>query len=386
MDRKILIVDDDLETLKLVGLMLQRRGYEIVAASAGSQALAKVEAEKPDLVILDIMMPDVDGYEVCQQLRSNPNTAHLPVLMFTAKGLTEDKTSGFQAGADDYLTKPIHPSELVSHVEALLKRADDARAGEKTPSRAHVIGVIGAKGGVGASTVAVNLAVAIYQHYNQPEAQQDGRRVYIADLHEGLGTVALLLGQMPRGSWTNLMDCRTENLDQKMVESQIMTHSSGVRYLPASVQPENERSYLSPEHVDAVLSRVVSTADYLLLDLGSVLDKATQQALALCDKLILVAEPDRLCLFLAQVLLDRIRALAQVPNDIRIVLVERSHSDVVFPKERIVALLGHDLTSIIKPAATVVHRAVERGEPFVLSDPESEIAGQLRKLSQALLT
>ena len=120
MNKKIMIVDDDLESLKLVGLMLQRRGYEIVAAHSGDQALSKAKIEPPDLVILDIMMPGLDGYQVCQQLRADPTTARMPVIMFTAKTLVGDKVAGFQAGADDYLTKPIHPNELVSHVEALL--------------------------------------------------------------------------------------------------------------------------------------------------------------------------------------------------------------------------------------------------------------------------
>jgi CheY-like chemotaxis protein len=85
MAQKILVVDDDLDSVKLVGMMLQRRGYDIIAAQSGSQALAKAQAENPDLVILDIMMPDVDGYEVCRRLRANPATADLPIIMFTAK-------------------------------------------------------------------------------------------------------------------------------------------------------------------------------------------------------------------------------------------------------------------------------------------------------------
>ena len=85
MTGKILIVEDDLESLKLIGLMLQRRGYEIIAASAGSQGLRRASTEEPDLVILDVMMPDMDGYAVCEALRANAATARLPVIMFTGK-------------------------------------------------------------------------------------------------------------------------------------------------------------------------------------------------------------------------------------------------------------------------------------------------------------
>ena len=122
MAAKILIVDDDLQSLKVVGLMLQRRGYTIVAARGGEQGLAKAESDRPDLVLLDVMMPDINGLEVCRKLRSQPATRHIPIIMFTAKTLVGDKVEGFQAGADDYLTKPIHPDDLAAHVDAVLQR------------------------------------------------------------------------------------------------------------------------------------------------------------------------------------------------------------------------------------------------------------------------
>src|SRR5207249_2235968 len=87
MAEKILIVDDDIDSLKLIGLMLQRQGYEISAASSGGQAIAKALADSPDLIILDVMMPDMDGYEVCRRLRADANTQSIPIIMFTAKTL-----------------------------------------------------------------------------------------------------------------------------------------------------------------------------------------------------------------------------------------------------------------------------------------------------------
>jgi DNA-binding response OmpR family regulator len=110
MPEKILIVDDDVETLRLVGLMLQRQGYKIVAANNGAQAIASAKMEQPDLILLDIMMPDMDGYEVTKQIRSDIAIQKIPIIMFTAKGMVDDKVEGFDAGVDDYLTKPTHPA------------------------------------------------------------------------------------------------------------------------------------------------------------------------------------------------------------------------------------------------------------------------------------
>jgi len=123
MAEKILIADDDVETLRLVGLMLQRQGYDIIAASNGSQAVAQAHSESPNLIILDVMMPDMDGYQVCRQLRLDPVTSSTPILMFTAKSQVEDKVAGYDAGVDEYITKPIHPAELVARVKAIMKRS-----------------------------------------------------------------------------------------------------------------------------------------------------------------------------------------------------------------------------------------------------------------------
>ena len=122
MKEKILIVDDELENLKLVGMFLQSKGYRIVAAKNGTQGIEKAKEEMPDVIVLDVMMPDINGFEVCRLLRTDPKTAAIPVMMLTAKTRVTDKVVGFEAGADEYLTKPILPDQLLERLEALLER------------------------------------------------------------------------------------------------------------------------------------------------------------------------------------------------------------------------------------------------------------------------
>lgn len=133
MAEKILIIDDDIDTTRLVCLMFQNLGYQTVVANDGRQGLVKTSKEAPDLVLLDIMMPDMDGYEVARRLRNNPETTRIPILMFTAKSQADDKIIGYDAGADDYLTKPTHPSQLQAHVKALLKRSLKAETEQIPP-------------------------------------------------------------------------------------------------------------------------------------------------------------------------------------------------------------------------------------------------------------
>jgi len=123
MAEKILIIDDDFDTTRLVCLMFQRLGYQTVVANDGKQGLIKSSEENPDLILLDVMMPDMDGYEVARRLRDNPETKRIPILMFTAKAQVDDKATGIDAGADIYLTKPTHSAQLQAHVKELLDRA-----------------------------------------------------------------------------------------------------------------------------------------------------------------------------------------------------------------------------------------------------------------------
>lgn len=120
---RILVVEDDPKVVIFVEDSLEYMGFEVLVARNGIEGLGKAVAKKPDLVILDVMMPEMDGYEVCRHLKSDPETKHIPILMLTAKGQLHDKVKGFDLGADDYLAKPYDKAEFEARVKALLKRS-----------------------------------------------------------------------------------------------------------------------------------------------------------------------------------------------------------------------------------------------------------------------
>ena len=313
--------------------------------------------------------------------------AHVPVLMFTAKTLVGDKVEGLRAGADDYLTKPIHPAELASRVEALLHRSKAAPAEVPGTLHARTIGVIGAKGGVGTSTLAVNLAVAACQYGDSVQKERSTPvRASIADMQAGLGSVAILLGETSGGGLATLMKLDLDNLDQETVEGQLMTHASGLRFLSASLQPEIAQGHLPVAHVDAVLTRLAKTADYLYQDLGSVLDEATCHAITRCDVVIVVVEPERVCLTLAKASLDRIHLLDPQPDELCVVMIERVGAGAAYSPREVENMLGLELASAIEPAGEVARQAVEQGTPIVLMQPESRITEQILDLNHRLLT
>ena len=166
MSEKILIVDDEVETIRLISLVLQRQGYQVISATNGSSGFDLAVKEIPNLILLDLMMPDIDGYQVTRQLRENPATANVPIMIFSAKGQVEDRVTGYESGIDDYLTKPVHPAELVARIKSLIARSKVLTPSPNTlptPSKGYVIGVMAPRGGMGVSTLTLNLALALFK-------------------------------------------------------------------------------------------------------------------------------------------------------------------------------------------------------------------------------
>jgi DNA-binding response OmpR family regulator len=131
MAKKILVIEDDPATSRLVEYSLMHEGYQVFSASNGLDGIRKALKEAPDLIILDVMLPGLDGFEICHRLRSEPDTAKLPILMFSAKAQEMDRNTGLLVGADDYLTKPAAPATIISHVKALLAEKKPTATGQE---------------------------------------------------------------------------------------------------------------------------------------------------------------------------------------------------------------------------------------------------------------
>lgn len=129
----VLVIDDDIAILELIKINLELLGYKVITINDPIKGLAMAKQEQPGLIILDIMMPEVDGFTVCSRLRQNPQTQGIPILMLTALGMLQDKVKGFDSGADDYLVKPFEIPELKVRVKALLRRAGSIPATAALP-------------------------------------------------------------------------------------------------------------------------------------------------------------------------------------------------------------------------------------------------------------
>jgi DNA-binding response OmpR family regulator len=372
MAEKILIVDDDVDSLKLIGMMLQRQGYEIVAASNGQQALARARADEPELIILDVMMPDMDGYEVCRRLRHDSTTQAIPIIMFTAKTLVDDKVAGFEAGADDYLTKPTHPAELASRVKAVLARS----AAQRRPNgdQALTLGFLGAKGGVGITTLAANVAAAL--------ARSDP--TIIADFRFGQGTLGLSLGFARSTGMANLLARSANEITPRAVENELVTHGSGLRLLLSSPRPKETLLNVSPDAAVMLLRHLRTLSRNVVLDLGAGLTRLSARLAQEVDQLTLAVEPNRVALALARDLLHEIEQLGLPHNQINVVLVNRAQSSLQIPWQEAEQILNHEMTAIISPAPELAFQAAEAGLPIVIFQPNSIVANQFGKLAEEI--
>jgi len=137
--QKILVVDDEEDILELLKFNLSREGYQVLCAVSGEQALRLVRSENPDLIMLDLMLPGIDGLEVTRRLKNDPDTKNLPIVMLTAKGEEADIVTGLELGADDYITKPFSPRILIARIRAVLRRRIKGQTEETSVLRIHDI-------------------------------------------------------------------------------------------------------------------------------------------------------------------------------------------------------------------------------------------------------
>jgi pilus assembly protein CpaE len=375
MAEKILIVDDDLDTLKLVGLILQRHGYQIVAANGGTQALTKATTERPDIILLDVMMPDMDGYEVTRRLRADTSVSHIPIIMFTAKTLLDDKVAGFEAGADDYLTKPTHPAELVAHVKALLARSAANRAYVPV-EHARVIGYLGAKGGVGTSTVAINVAAA---------AAQTGQDTVLADVRPGNGSISLMLGISQNNSLAALVTKPVGDLNQRAVSGQLVSHACGIRVLQAMPTPKEAALVNNVAQIEAIVKVLTGICKLLMLDLGTGITDANRRLMPICDHFVVVTDQTRVSLLQTKALLTDITAQGLSTAKVDVVAVNRAPASNQISWGNAEQIIGQKVAVVVTPAVELAYQAADVGTPMVLLRPESLSADQFRNLTNQLL-
>src|SRR6185503_7727833 len=230
---RVLLIDDEQFYFKLIRKTLKEAEYDLEYAQSGNDGLAKIPVYNPELLIVDLKLPGMDGFQVLERLRRDPKFAHIPVIVITAQDELSEKLKAFELGADDYLVKPFQPEELVARMGILARRGKAMQIAQqletKGKSSGALITVHSLRGGLGCSSIVVNLGLAFYKLWSKPTLLVDG--VLTA------GQVALMLDAKPSATWENLVGMEAEAIDDDVVGEMMGSHKSGVRYIASPRYP-----------------------------------------------------------------------------------------------------------------------------------------------------
>jgi len=364
MSARVLIIEDDLVSQKLHRKVVESAGHQVTMAEDGLEGLKYAKEQDFDLVISDVMMPNMDGYETCERLRENPKTAQIPILLLTALDNLENKIKGFEAGADDYLAKPYEPDELMARVSVLLRRKTvSAEPRQVLEKKGKVIAVFSLRGGVGVSTIAANTAVGLAQLWGQETA--------LIDLAFTAGQAALMLNLPLRNTWTDLAHIESEEIDQEVLGQTMRQHPSGVHVLSAPRRVE-EGELIDALKVNRVIDLLQQSYDYIVLDLPHNFSETSLAGLDLAEEILVVLAPELASVRSIAMALEVFETLEYSRNNIHLILnwvFEHQGLSV----EDIQAGLNQEIRTVIPFASNQLVRAINFGAPPVLEEPESPL-------------
>lgn len=372
MNKKILVIEDDPSTLRLTKYTLEKAGYQVLTANNGLVGMKKAQSEEPDLIVLDTMLPGIDGFEICHRLRAEPETANLPILMLSAKAQEIDRDTGLKMGASDYLTKPASPSEIISRVGALLT--------QNTAAKSKIIALLGSKRGAGTSTLAVNVAIAL---------SQKDKRVILVDFRLSTdGNIAEHLGLKPEPATTELLRKPMDTIDRRDLEAALAVHPTGIRVL-AFPQASAENKEIPSLNADLLFEKLREMTEYLLVDLPAGSPEAAEAILTRSDFIIIVTDSKTDGLPSVRSTTAFLSGLGITQERIGAVIIDR---DAIFPdvelsrmKSTIEASTGVSLLEIIPYDTKACLEPMYISTPIVLADTDCPMAWAIREVAQHIL-
>ncbi len=366
MAAKILVVDDDPNVQRLLQYTLKQEGYEVVSAVDGAEGFRLWASELPDLILLDVMLPNLDGYQVAQKIRAEEGEgSHIPIIMLTAEREVEQKVRGLRAGADDYLIKPFHPAELLARIKSLLARFAPKELMLARPPLGRVLAFYGAKGGVGTTTIAINAAIALHREL--------GRKVSLIDgnLQFGDHRVFLDLG-LDRKSIVDVVTA--PSMDQDLIKQVLVTHDSGIDLLLAPPTPETAE-LVTTDHLPVILDHLRDLYDYTLVDIDKRLDDINLGILEAAETVFVVMTADLSCLKNVRLVLETIGHLG-FADRVQLVLNRSNAFTGISVKNAEGALrkpIDHQVVNEYRGAIS----ALNSGSPFMFTKADSPLGTSL---------
>jgi pilus assembly protein CpaE len=368
---KILFVDDEEQIRKLLTAYLTRQGYAVTVATDGYEALKAIRVGAPDLVITDVNMPHMNGFELTRRLRADHRTARIPVLMLSARKEADDILTGYSEGADEYVSKPIEMSVLAAKIDVLVKRIK-ATSGDLVKRRGRVILFAHGKGGAGTTTLAVNTAVAL--------AETKLYRVGLLDLNLEFGNAYMHLDLKPTQTLAHLASFDPAKLDDETFARVVTQDRSGVQLVVGSDKPENAELVTVPL-VQLGIDRLRVATDYVVVDTPATFGQQVLAAIDASDAVALIAEPHVVSLKAAKDWLDVLEKLS-FPRERSMLVINRTSPSGLETDQ--VSKFFNRRPDVIVPYTPVFDEAADRGRPLIVLRPDNAAAKVLRDLAAQL--
>ena len=375
---RVLLIDDEPFYYKLIAPVLNKAGYEVEYAKSGTKGLEMIPTYNPDMIIVDLRLPDVDGFQIIQRLRRDPNFSHIPVVFITGETLLDEKLKAFELGADDYLVKPFQPEELVARLGILARRGQAMKFVQQMEKKEEIIStaiaVHSLRGGVGCSSLAVNMALALNQIWMRPTLLIDG--VLAA------GQVAMMLDESPHSTWESCLELQASAVDDAVVEELTSQHKSGLFYVAAPKFPISADTFTN-EFRGAILDKFKPRNEYIIMDTAHDFSDITISMLINANYIVLVVAPEMASLRAAMSALTIYDQLGFAPENIKLTLNHNSNAEGI-KQARFEKVLGRSFDFVIPYEPKEVARAINFGEPFILKNEELPLSVVLEDIAYDL--
>ena len=375
---RILVIDDEPIYHRMIEHALKPLGYELDFAADGSQGLNAALAIQPDVIVTDVMMPGMNGYEVVQRLRKNPRFLYLPVLVLTGKAELGDKLAAFESGADDYMSKPFDPEELIARLGALLKRAELSRTywdrEKERVEEAQTIAVHSLRGGIGTSSMAVNLAIGLWEIWQKP--------TLLVDAVLTAGQVALMLNAPLKRTWANIWNIAPTELDNMVLNTIIGQHKNGLNFITGPTLP-SEAEMITPDLLRSAVNLLRGTNEYVVIDLPHDFSDIAINMLDTSNVVLMMLAPEMASIRAAAVALDTYRKLGYDDRKVKLVM-NNVFEHGGLNRKKIEEALHMPISLEIPYAPVDFVRAVNVGKPIIYSSSNTSLVGLFENLAFSL--
>jgi pilus assembly protein CpaE len=374
---RVLLIDDEQFYFKLIRNALKQADYELEYAKSSTEGLARIQSFDPEMLIVDLKLPEIDGFEILERLRRDPKFSYIPVIVITSKDELSEKLRAFELGADDYIVKPFQPEELVARMGILARRGRAMRIAQKeaVAERATtVITVHSLRGGLGCSSIVVNLGLAFHKLWGKQTLLMDG--VLTA------GQVSLMLDAKPTATWENLVGVEIENIDDVVVSEMMCPHKSGIRYIASPRYPIASDTF-SHDALKLFMEKVKSQNDFVVVDTSHDFSDMTIHMLSMSNTILLVMAPELASLRTTMSALEIYDRLGIPLEKVKIALNNNS-SNPAIKQVQLEKVLRRPIDFVLPFEAGEVNRALNFGQPFILTNPDLPICLVLERMAFAM--